>query len=394
MAMINPTPLACSLSRARGFLAGLIFINSLPKIAGQDFNANIRLFQNTKQWTVLQHVHRQLEETRLRLVEVKRTISLECPDKTLASFNNPTSFYEAAISSFHNTLLGLPPTTLGGVVALCAMSHATSCYLYSTGIQVAFDPFSDFDLWRSTISNDEHQQAFDDLMMAACQEPYLTTLMNPFPIFQDEINLPSEDLNLLWSPDPITNTLIPFLITHNAAGESQAPDLQSLQGSPIVANLTHFLEQCGELPLILCGRDATADMCYFIGAPISTESGDEQDLKHLYIQLLRERGPLHGPVTQGIVSIVERFVDLGYLQSVDEVPDYMLLIGKEILPSNKTFLELCKSAWATLAEAKRRLHNIPCGKCGKVFTRPGNMKRYMERKARCAPLICNTLGKL
>lgn len=328
MAMINPTPLACSLSRARGFLAGLIFINSLPKIAGQDFNANIRLFQNTKQWTVLQHVHRQLEETRLRLVEVKRTISLECPDKTLASFNNPTSFYEAAISSFHNTLLGLPPTTLGGVVALCAMSHATSCYLYSTGIQVAFDPFSDFDLWRSTISNDEHQQAFDDLMMAACQEPYLTTLMNPFPIFQDEINLPSEDLNLLWSPDPITNTLIPFLITHNAAGESQAPDLQSLQGSPIVANLTHFLEQCGELPLILCGRDATADMCYFIGAPISTESGDEQDLKHLYIQLLRERGPLHGPVTQGIVSIVERFVDLGYLQSVDEVPDYMLLIGK------------------------------------------------------------------
>ncbi|RGP75755.1 hypothetical protein FSPOR_553 [Fusarium sporotrichioides] len=340
----QPTPLAWTVSMARGFLAGLIFIGSTRTSMDQGFDASFPVLHSAEQWTVLHHIRLELEEIRLRLVHAKHAVGLARPDKALDSFDNPTSFYEAAISGFHNTLVGLPPTTLGGVVALCAMSHMISCYSHSTGHYLPFDLFSDFDLWRNAISDHEHRRPFDDLVKATCIEPYLTALMDTLPVPQFSNDISDEALD---SFEDLSDTMhdsltsINSLFTsqdehpsHNASGRTQlttgtqAPDLQTLQGSPIVTNLTDFLEQCGELPLILAGRGVAANKWHPIGTPKPDESADERHAKRLCSQLLQDSSSIKSPIIQGIVFIVDRFVHLGYLQSTDEVGDYMLLIGK------------------------------------------------------------------
>ncbi|GKU05055.1 hypothetical protein FLAG1_07803 [Fusarium langsethiae] len=358
---------AWALSRAKGFLAGLIYIDSTQTIIGQDSNANPMFFQNIGQWIILQQAHSQLEETRCRLVDATHSIGLPitCPDDTLNSFVNPTSFYETAVSGFHNTLLGLPPTALGDVVALCAMSHVTSCYLYSAYNNILFDPFSDFDLWRSTISDHEHRRLFDVLIKVACQEPYLTTLVDTYPVLQYGNGACNDALDLSWDPDLTTYTLNSFSTVQNEQSShivsesmqlttagTQAPDLQSLQGSPIVSNFAHFLERCGELPLILSGRGATVNEWHLIGTSKPDESRDEQRLKRLYIRLLQQRDPPNNIVIEGIVSVVKRFGDLGYLQSAGKIRDYLLLIGKGMLSNDQVFLNFVQLIQASMVEAE------------------------------------------
>ncbi|KAM0233243.1 hypothetical protein ACHAPO_007322 [Fusarium lateritium] len=369
MAITHPT-LVGTLSRAEGFLACLIWINSTRAIVGDDLHANPTFFQDAEQAAVLQKVYSQLEKTRLRLVDATHSITLACREDTLNSFENPTSFYETAVSGFHNTLLGLPPSALGDVVALCAMSHAISCCLYSTHNFVEFEPFSNFGPWRNAISNQEHRQPFDDLIKAACLEPYLTDLAKMYPVPQCSNDMFDGALELSWDSDLIP--LNSFLASENEDGSrnvsesSQAPDLQSLQGSSIVANLFHFLEQCGGPLFKLFSRGAMGNMWHCIGTSVSSPaaSGDEHDLERLYMQILRDDASLKDPIIQGILSVVDRFVDLGYLQSADEMRDYLLLLGKGLLVSDQIYLDFIQWVPDSMTEAANRI-SPPTGEAAK-----------------------------
>jgi hypothetical protein len=297
----------------------------MPPIIAQDFNTNPISFQNAERWTFLQHVHYQLEETRHRLLNATHRMDLKCTDSTLNSFVNPTLFYEAAVSGFHNILLGLPPTTLGETIALCVMSHVTSCCLYSTCNYIGLHPFSNFDLWRNAISNHDHRQTFDDLINAVCLEPCLDFLMD---ISQYDNDMSNGALDLFWNSDlPTINESMQLTTS------TEAPDLPSLQGSPIVANLTHFLERCGELPLILSSRGATANNWHPIGISKPARSEAEHRIQRLYIQLLQDNGCFKDPIARGILSVVDRFIGLGYLHNTCEMRDYLLLVGKVRLPT-------------------------------------------------------------
>ncbi|CEI68260.1 hypothetical protein FVEN_g5569 [Fusarium venenatum] len=353
MAITHPTPVG-TLSRAEGFLACLIWINSTRTIVGDDLHANPTFFQDTEQGAVLQNVYSQLEETRLRLVDATQSIALSCREDTLNSFVNPTSFYETAVSGFHNTLLGLPPTALSDVAALCAMSHAISFCLYSTRTPVDFEPFSNFDLWRNAISNHEHRQPFDDLIKAACLEPYLTALANIYPVPQYSNDMFDGALELSWDSDLIHPNF--FLASENEDcsrnESSQAPDLQSLQGSSIVVNLSHFLEQCGDPLFRLFSRGAMGNMCLCIGTSVSSPAAS---VERLFMQILRDDASLKNPTIQGILSVVDRFVDLGCLQSADEMRDYLLLLGKGLLASDQIYLDFIQWVPNSMTEAANRI---------------------------------------
>jgi hypothetical protein len=315
----------------------------MRRTIGQGFNTNAVFSKNAQQWTIPHCVHSQLEESRHRLVNTMHSMDLTCLDNTLNSFVDPIPFYEAAVGSFHNTLLGQPPTTLGDIVALCAMSHVTSCCLNSTGNQISFG----FDLWRNAISNHEHRQPFDDLIKAACLEPYLTALMDvshsqqfTFPVALYGNEMSNEAPGLPW--DLNLTTLNSFFTSQNPhfshivrestqlINSIQAPDLQSLQGSPIVANLARFLEECGELPLST--RGATINKWFPIGTSKPAESRAKHSIERLYIQLLQDDECFNDPTAQGILSVVDRFIGVGYLRNISEIRDCLLLLGKVRLP--------------------------------------------------------------
>jgi hypothetical protein len=183
---------------------------------------------------------------------------------------------------------------------------------------------------------------FGDLIKGACLEPRLTDpvlcslptlIADSYPLqpnYDDlpTIRAPQDDvLGLFWDLDneifPTANFLFksqtgPSSYATSELIDAQVPDLQSLQGSPIITNLTHFLRECGEFAIMLSSRGTTAKQ---------TESGLEHNIKPLHTHLRNDES-LKDPATQGILSIVDRFLDHGYLQSKEEVQNYMFLIGK------------------------------------------------------------------
>ncbi|OBS20506.1 hypothetical protein FPOA_06874 [Fusarium poae] len=386
-----------TLSRAKGFLAGLIYIDSTRTIVSENSTTSPMFSHNASQWIILQHVHSRLEETRHMLIGAMNSISLAHPDDTLNIFINPISFYRAAVSGFHNTLLGLPPTALGDVVALCAMSHTTSCFLHNSACNyLRFDPFSDFDLWRNAINNHEHRQAFDDLVKAACLDPYLTALASTY--LEPQYNgMSNEALELFWDVDLATANSFSIGLdeqpshivgegTQATTASTQVPDLQSLQGSPIVSNFAHFLEHCGEFPLILAGRGATVNEWNPIGTSKPDEPRCERRFKRLYIQYLQEGDSPDNTIIQGIISVVDNFVDLGYWRCVCEVRDYLLLVSKGMFPNDQVFLDFVELIQKSMDEVKNYIRSttgVLCHICGKFVKHEKNdSSRLFDRGAK------------
>jgi hypothetical protein len=100
--------------------------------------------------------------------------------------------------------------------------------------------------------------------------------------------------------------------------------LLELQQLVVITNLIHFLESCGETLQLLSGRNI---------ATHGLQSGTvlDQDVKQLirtsYIQPLREDEAFRGAPALATLSVAKRFVDLEFLQSINEVREYMVLVG-------------------------------------------------------------------
>ncbi|RGP75155.1 hypothetical protein FLONG3_5839 [Fusarium longipes] len=138
---------------------------------------------------------------------------------------------------------------------------------------------------------------------------------------------------------------------------TQTPDLQRLQRSPIVTNLTHFLEKCGELPLILSSHGETANW-----RPISTsrpaEFESEYRRKRLYLQALQDDGSHQDPATRAILCIVDRFIELNFLQNAAQMTHYLHLLGKEIFPSYQVQFDFCHYVKASAVKAEERISSL------------------------------------
>ncbi|KAH7218870.1 hypothetical protein DER44DRAFT_758859 [Fusarium oxysporum] len=413
-----------AVSAADGLLASLLYLNQATPVMDQRPNAGLFILQNLDSWASLYEIRINLERCRNRLIKTIPALGLEGLDTTLDSFISPIRFYEAAIFSFRNTLTGLSPDTLGNVVALCSLSHITSRYLHIKGNRIIHNILPDISLWRNTICNHEHRQAFSDLIEVlwsdATRPPY--RILNPFP-FQASVeignplhstyqavpsNIPVAQNESVW--DEFLASLDFFAIPDRQAEQNnhadsdgiqlagfQIPDLHRLQGSAIITNLTYFLEDCGELVHILSGRGITAKDLHSYVSFNQNGSEIKNRINSSYIQPLQQDDSFKDSSVLGILSIVDRFVDLGYLQSIDEVREYMIIVGKEILPNDRVFVKFCQSVCTPADQAEMPVTSshrrglrpafllapkpkIQCGICGKNLTTKYNMKRHIERK--------------
>ncbi|KAH7182599.1 uncharacterized protein B0J16DRAFT_343935 [Fusarium flagelliforme] len=332
--------------RTEGLLASLVYLDSSATSITyfpypETFNRHI-----SHQWGLLRIVQVKLEEARQRLVAARRNLYLVGIDDSLDSFVKRTRFYETAVSSYRNTLLYLPPTTLGEVLALCSLSHVIQ---HSAGNHVSFD-FSHFEIWRNAIVNHKHREAFDDLIRAVCPEPPLAgpdlctllTLVNDShplqPGYQEEPSTtptPQGDHmenNVLGSNLDLDHTIYDLLAFNSLSGGQMvsenaqftstiALNLQNLRESSIIYNISHFLESCGELTLVLSSPSSRRVTIQ----PTQSERGNR--IEPVYIQRLRDDDSLKDPRVQAIVSVIDSFINLGYVQSMNEARHYMLSLG-------------------------------------------------------------------
>ncbi|KAM5517732.1 hypothetical protein FOXYSP1_08517 [Fusarium oxysporum f. sp. phaseoli] len=330
------------------------------------------------------------------------------------SFNSSTQFYEVAIFTFRNVLVGARPESLNAIFSLCSLSYIASCCLQN------HDNFRDMKVWRNAIRDPQDRQTFSDLagvvwpqvpsistddtlksqmptiMLGAStyQSPSTQNSALGFGFMQTE-SLLNGLTNSFWDLDAIPDSPAAIGIKNSLPTSSS---LQDLQGSAIVSNLICFLTECGELLHVFSGRGVTTKDLYSCIA--FTQGGSEaKNVVNGCVKRLKGDETSQSPSMAGILSIVERFVALGYLQTPEELRKYMLCVGRRVIVEDEAFAEFCQSVCESTATVTRpptpprgrgrrrgpRLipgREISCDVCGQLFSRTYNKNRHIETKHR------------
>jgi hypothetical protein len=262
------------------------------------------------------------------------------------SFGNFTQFYELAILTFRNVLIGASPDTLNAVFSLCSLSYIASCCLRLRGKPYNDDVLRDVDVWRVAIRDNEECQMFSDLADALwpqvssissgnASEPYDLMPVLGLPGNSSHQNEPIQSLPA--ETDSLLNNLPDDFWTFTATANSSlsfgadlhrtSSSLQDLQGSAIVSNLIHFLKECGEPLRMFSGGGVTTKGLYSYIA-FNQRGSETKNTVATCVQRLKADESLQHASTRGVLSVAERFVELGYLQSVDELRGFLLTVGR------------------------------------------------------------------
>ncbi|KAH7202584.1 hypothetical protein BKA60DRAFT_612277 [Fusarium oxysporum] len=344
----NPVVSLQTLSAVDGFLAGLIYLTATKQATTQG-RATYSFTHAGQTWKYLDAIWLNLESVRNRMLELVPRLGLRGIDNTLDSFISPVRFFQTAVLSLRNTLIGRPPSTLGDIVALFCLSHVVSRHLRSSHDSAISDTRLCIDQWGNAISKCDHRRAFASLIRALFPE-----IMTPPPpsSFLDPVSADNNDaLHFMaiyqdapFEPPPREVDLIGNALEYSDA----APNLLSLSGSQptdqeahndrytfiggtgfqtlapldphgsaLVTNLTLFLEQCGDLFQILSGRWVTAKHQYSPSSALNRARPQSNDVSS-YLQRMRQDGSFQDPSSMGILSIVDTFIQLGYLQTPED----------------------------------------------------------------------------
>ncbi|CVK94422.1 uncharacterized protein FMAN_03533 [Fusarium mangiferae] len=347
------------------------------------------------------------------LTRLASTHTIPCFTALYNSFDSRTHFYEVAIFTFRNILVGIKPHSLNNIFPLCSLSYIASCCLQN------HDNVFDIEVWRSAILDPEERQTFSNLAGIVWPqvpsiltddplEPQLLTLLLGASTYQNP-SAQSSTLGFDFMQDEsLLNDLSDPFLDFNAIPDSPvafgieisqptSSSLQGLQGSAIVSNLISFLTECGDFLHVFSGRAVTTKDLYsciaFIQGGARVKSVINTCLKRL-----KSDETSQSLSAVGILYIVERFVALGYLQTPEELRKYMLCVGRAVILEDEALAEFCQTVRETTATVSspltpprgggRRLKElrliprrvIPCEVCGRLFSRTYNKNRHVETK--------------
>ncbi|KAF5642774.1 uncharacterized protein FTJAE_3490 [Fusarium tjaetaba] len=287
---------------------------------------------------------------------LRQITSIEAPPSFTAlfnSFNSSIHFYEVAIFTFRNVLVGAKPDTLNAVFSLCSLSYIASCCLRN------HENFRDIEVWRNAIRDPQERQVFSDLAAVVWSQvspvsidDTLNSQMPPSirpgpPSIQltaaTQISAPVLDFmhdgwlfrdfsNANWELDAAPDSSVTIGVEN---WQRTSSTLEDLQGSAIMSNLICFLTDCGDLLHVFSGRGVTAKDLYSCVA--FTQGGSKaKNVANTCAQRLKSYDASQNPAMVAILSIVERFIELGYLQSPEELRKYMLCVGRSVCESTAT----------------------------------------------------------
>lgn len=329
------------------------------------------------------HVDRYWE----RLGEISSSQTTPNLTALLNSFESSAQFYELAIFTFRNVLVGAKPDSLSAIFSLCSLSYIASCCLRN------YDNFRDIEVWQNAIRDPQEREVFinlagvvwprvsltptDDVLnsqMSTVIEPGFSTHQNAttqslalvFDFLQDEWIFGGLS-NAVCEPDVMPDSSVAIDVENLHRTPST---LEDLQGSAIMSNLICFLTERGDLHHVLSGGGVTAKDLYSCIA--FTQGGSEaKNRVDSCLRRLKSDGTSQNSCTAGILSIVERFITLGYLQTPEELRQYMLCIGRvcdqttanmsvieltssqRVIVENEAFTEFCLSVCESTATISR-----------------------------------------
>lgn len=196
----------------------------------------------------------------------------------------------------------------------------------------------------------------------------------------------------------------------DATEDSSRPDsgvsVESLKKTQLFTVFSVLFKVLKQLCFVLSGQGMTAkDLSSFL-AFFQEQHSIKDHIDEEFMRPLRDEGGSKDAPSQAIVSVASKFVNLGYLQTVEEVTAYMTIIGREIFDVDATayqrFMEWIlkpsrstkspSSPASSVHKPRRSSGGVVkkkaavqsgltgkrffCGNCGKCFDRKYNMQRH------------------
>ncbi|KAF5661713.1 hypothetical protein FCIRC_11739 [Fusarium circinatum] len=396
--MDSNSPNKEAISAVDGLLACLIFLDETDSEPTDPFVRSLR---------------QQIDHYWENLTRLAPTHTTPCFTALFNSFNSRKHFYEVAIFTFRNVLVGVKPDSFNAIFSLCSLSYIASCCLRN------YYSFRDIEVWQNAIRDPQERKVFlnlagvvwpqasltsvDDALnsqmstviglgASAHQNATIQSLALGFDFLQDAwlfSGLP----NAFWGLDVMPDSSVAIDVENL---QRTSITLEDLQGSAIVSNLICFLTECGDLLHVFSGRGVTSKDLYSCIA--FTQGGSKaKNVVNACVKRLQSDEASQSPSTAGIVTIVERFVELGYLQTPEELRKYMLCVGRRMIVEDEAFAKFCQSVCESTVTISRpptpprgggrrkgpRLipgREIPCDVCGQMFSRKYNKNRHVEAK--------------
>ncbi|SCO36238.1 uncharacterized protein FFMR_03997 [Fusarium fujikuroi] len=345
-----------------GLYASLVYVDETNSSTTYVFNTKP---QSLMRWEAILDFRFEIQRYWQSLVNIAQKQDLPGLHILLESFPTSAHLYDAAIFTFRNTLTGSEPGDLHGIFALCSLSYLALRHSQKIGKPAADNIFYDINIWRDLIGDPQNRQLFSSLiqrlwddMTASCYQT--EQFLDPDSLVngQDCISSQSavmQDISSLGDfADPFWGGLfeVPGSLqrpnfqmsdttpgSHSTVPDAAKPQLSTgdLRQSAVMNILTSFIANCGDLVDIFSGQAATAK------GPHSDVSLEVKN----FTQALRRHDCFGDPSSRGILAVVDRFVDLNYFQNIDEVQDYIIIVGKEILSSGQTLAKVCKAVYSS-----------------------------------------------
>ncbi|KAM6537945.1 hypothetical protein FALCPG4_003841 [Fusarium falciforme] len=191
---------------------------------------------------------------------------------------------------------------------------------------------------------------------------------------------PDPSLDTLSTPQPDVLEL-PATSSAPVAAPTDLTSPTELDDTPIFAAVLQYCRDNGDFWYDLSGRGAISKDIRPLFSWNLERTREKERIHEQYLgQLVFEKNNKDAP-SRGIVSVVETFVGLGYLQSVEEVKNYMIAIGKSLFSDDGAFDKFL--AWISpnqpCAKEGVSKESVSCPNCPKVFSRKWNMERHCEK---------------
>ncbi|CVL12087.1 uncharacterized protein FPRN_03545 [Fusarium proliferatum] len=349
-----------------GLLASLIYLDDTRPGTTHVPHAELR---DRAHWQDILDFQIEVKQYWDALTNITQIEDLPGLDSLLKAFPTPVQLYEAAIFTFRSISTGSEPSSLENIFAICSLSYVASMCSRKMGKPDVNNIFHGINVWRDSMGDPQNRQLFDDLIQRLwgdsggdmptflSQTEQFLYSVSPFS-GQDYIPPQSttmQDISLFGDfPDPFWGGLFEVpsslhgpnsQLTGTTPGltltvlDTPEPQLSAgnLRQSAVMNILTSFIANWEDLMDILSGHGVTTK------GPHSDVSLEVKN----FTQALRQHDSFGDPSARGILAIVDRFVDLKYFQSIDEIRDYIIIVGKEILPNGQMFAKVCKAVYSS-----------------------------------------------
>ncbi|CAG9950580.1 unnamed protein product [Clonostachys rosea f. rosea IK726] len=139
-------------------------------------------------------------------------------------------------------------------------------------------------------------------------------------------------------------------LTNNTSGKPpdpghdppDAPTCEQLQSTAVFCAVSTYLFNFSRFFYLLSGGGLSAKSLHSIKAFNVENTYLKDNILDMYLEPLKNNGITLSSQSLAIWAVARKFVKLGCLQSVQEVQDYLMTVGREILPTGQPFTQFSR----------------------------------------------------